>query len=46
MLNSAFLVAGQITVQPATLLIDKRASVSSAKVQAVGAEDPGKYPDI
>lgn len=45
-LNTACLVAGQITVQPATLLIDKRAFVSSVKVQRVGTEDPGKYPDI
>lgn len=42
MLNTAFLLAGQIAVQPAILIIDKRAFVSSAKVQGVGAEDPGK----
>lgn len=35
MLNVAFLVAGHITVQPATLIIDKRAFVSSAKVQVL-----------
>lgn len=41
----SFLWLAKITVQPSTLLIDKRVFISSGKGQGFGAEDPGKYPD-